>query len=95
MSDGVVAIEEVAHGVAEGVVAIAGDHVARAGDVFELGVRNRALKLAHALETDHVALAPAHEQGRYRHCRCGAQQAFVNDFVAAFGKVMNLDRFDL
>jgi catalase-peroxidase len=24
-----------------------------------------------------------------------SQQAFVNDFVAAWGKVMNLDRFDL
>ena len=24
-----------------------------------------------------------------------AQQAFVDDFVAAWGKVMNLDRFDL
>ncbi|MAG35712.1 MAG: peroxidase/catalase (catalase-peroxidase), partial [Dehalococcoidia bacterium] len=24
-----------------------------------------------------------------------SQQAFVRDFVAAWGKVMNLDRFDL
>ncbi|GAC1620114.1 MAG: hypothetical protein NVS9B10_01490 [Nevskia sp.] len=58
--------QEAPHPCAEVVVAIAGDHVAGAGDVEDFERRQVAAEVREAVLGDDIALEPAHEQRRRR-----------------------------
>ncbi len=56
-------VDEVEHRVVERIVGVAGDHVMRAGDVDELGVRHHLEELTCAFLADDTTPAASHEQG--------------------------------
>ena len=62
----------------ERVVAIAGDHVAGAGHVDHLGVRDQLLQLADALVADDVADPTTHQQHRHVDLAGGAPAGRVD-----------------
>src|SRR3546814_1736532 len=64
-ASGAVALQEVEDDVVEDLVAIAGHHVARAGDVCVLGVRHPPQDLAGPVLAPEVAAATADEQRRH------------------------------
>src|SRR5688500_7162453 len=65
-------VDEAEHSSVERIVRVPRNHVMRAGDVDELGVRHHFEKLASAGFADDPAATATDEQGRDVDCACHA-----------------------